>query len=455
MMNKKTNTHRPSSGRPQASQKISRTQAPPRVSSETLVNGTLISHAADVLAQLLKFTQPADAVLSGYFREHRGLGGRERGFIAEICYTVLRRKRQLEKLVHPARSPRWLILAALMRFDGVAQKQLSEVVSSTEKSWLSEFKARPDPEFSLADLTDFPDWLIERLSGQYSEQEIIDIARGLNQSAPLDVRANLMKASRDEALSRLTASGITAEACRYAPLGIRIKGKPALQKHPLYLEGVIEVQDEGSQLLGVLLAPRRGEMIVDFCAGAGGKTLLIGAMMRSTGRLYAFDVSAKRLAKLKPRLARSGLSNVHPVCIESEHDIRVKRLAGKIDRVLVDAPCSGLGTLRRNPDLKWRQTAQSVEELTRKQRDILSSAARLVKPGGRLVYATCSILNEENDAVVDAFLADHPDFMRLNAADVLKQQSIVIESLAEGDMRLLPHVHGTDGFYAAVLERKK
>ncbi len=455
MMNKKMNTHRPSSGRPQVAQKKSRTQASPRVASEALVNGTLISHAADVLAQLLKFTQPADAVLSGYFREHRSLGGRERGFIAEICYTVLRRKRQLEKLVHPARSPRWLILAALMRFDGVAQKQLSEVVSSTEKTWLSEFKARPDPEFSLGDRTDFPDWLIERLKGQYSEQEIIDIARGLNQGAPLDVRANLMKASRDEALSRLNASGITAEACRYAPLGIRIKGKPALQKHPLYLEGVIEVQDEGSQLLGALLAPRRGEMVVDFCAGAGGKTLLIGAMMRSTGRLYAFDVSAKRLAKLKPRLARSGLSNVHPVCIEGEQDIRVKRLAGKIDRVLVDAPCSGLGTLRRNPDLKWRQTSQSVDELTRKQRDILSSAARLVKPGGRLVYATCSILNEENEGVVDAFLAAHPDFMRLNAADVLKQQAIVVEPLAEGDMRLLPHVHGTDGFYAAVLERKK
>lgn len=468
MMNKKTpesrnpnaRSARPSarsSSRPSQTSQSSRSAhtAPPQPAADARINGTLISHAADVLGQLLTFSQPADAVLSGYFREHRGLGGRERGFIAETCYMVLRRKRQLEKLVHPARSPRWLILAALLRFGGVAQKQLAEVVSSTEKTWLGEFKARPEPEFSLADLTDFPDWLVERLSAHHAEAAVIEMARGLNQGAPLDVRVNLMKATREEVLARLSDTGIVAEACRYAPLGIRLKSKPALQKHPLYLEGCIEVQDEGSQLLGVLLAPRRGEMVVDFCAGAGGKTLLLGAMMRSSGRLYAFDVSAKRLAKLKPRLARSGLSNVHPVCIDSEHDIRVKRLAGKIDRVLVDAPCSGLGTLRRNPDLKWRQTAQSVEELSRKQRDILAGAARLLKPGGRLVYATCSILEEENSAVVDAFLATHPEFSRVSAADVLAQQGIVIEHLDEGDMRLWPHVHGTDGFYAAVLERSK
>jgi len=289
--------------------------------------------------------------------------------------------------------------------------------------------------------------------------ELLELARGLNQAAPLDLRVNSLKSRREEVLARLGAEGIAAEACRYAPLGIRLKAKPALQKHPLYLEGAIEVQDEGSQLLGYLLAPKRGEMVVDFCAGAGGKTLVLGALMRSTGRLYAFDVSPRRLAKLKPRVARSGLSNMHPICIASENDIRVKRLAGKIDRVLVDAPCSGLGTLRRNPDLKWRQTPQSVEELTRKQADILAGASRLVKPGGRLVYATCSILAEENEAVVDAFLAAHHDYRRLCASEVLAQQGIMIEACGYGesdlDLRLLPHLHGTDGFYAAVLERAK
>ncbi len=191
-------------------------------------------------------------------------------------------------------------------------------------------------------------------------------------------------------------------ACRSHPDGARRHppqaGKPALNQLPLFINGGVEVQDEGSQLLCHLVAPKRGEMVVDFCAGAGGKTLALGAAMRSTGRLYAFDVSEKRLANLKPRLARSGLSNVHPVLIDSERDAKIKRLAGKIDRVLVDAPCSGLGTLRRNPDLKWRQSPESVLELTAKQAAILDSAARLVKGGGRVVYATCSVLEAENEA---------------------------------------------------------
>ena len=211
------------------------------------------------------------------------------------------------------------------------------------------------------------------------------------------------------------------------------------------------MQEEGSQLLGYLLAPKRGEMVADFCAGAGGKTLLLGAMMRSTGRLYAFDVADKRLARLKPRVARAGLSNVHPVRISGENDTHVKRLAGKIDRVLVDAPCSGLGTLRRNPDLKWRQTPEGILELSKKQHDILAAASRLVKPGGRLVYATCSILPEENEMIVADFLAEHSVFRRLSAGALLAEQGIVIDC-AE-DMQLLPHVHGTDGFYAVALER--
>jgi 16S rRNA (cytosine967-C5)-methyltransferase len=230
-----------------------------------------------------------------------------------------------------------------------------------------------------------------------------------------------------------------------------LAGKPSISNHALFLDGSFEVQDEGSQLLGFLLQPKRGEMVADFCAGAGGKTLLLGAMMRSQGRLYAFDIAEKRLAKLKPRLARSGLSNVHPVRIESENDIKIKRLAGKLDRVLVDAPCSGLGTLRRNPDLKWRQTPESVAELTTKQAAILHAAAALVKKGGRLVYATCSLLEAENDAVVSDFLVRHPEFHALSAEEVLSRQDIAIECGER--LRLLPHRHGTDGFFAAVMER--
>jgi 16S rRNA (cytosine967-C5)-methyltransferase len=202
-------------------------------------------------------------------------------------------------------------------------------------------------------------------------------------------------------------------------------------------------------------------MVVDFCAGAGGKTLAIGATMRNTGRLYAFDTSAHRLDALKPRLARSGLSNVHPAAIAHERDDRIKRLAGKIDRVLVDAPCSGLGTLRRNPDLKWRQSPQSVQELTAKQAAILQSAARLVKSGGRLVYATCSVLPEENEAIAEAFAAANPDFEPQDAAGLLAGLKVEgAETLCAGGeggtryLRLWPHRHATDGFFAAVWNRK-
>jgi 16S rRNA (cytosine967-C5)-methyltransferase len=196
-------------------------------------------------------------------------------------------------------------------------------------------------------------------------------------------------------------------------------------------------------------------MVVDFCAGAGGKTLAIGAAMRSTGRLYAFDTSAHRLDALKPRLARSGLSNVHPVAIAHERDDRIKRLSGKIDRVLIDAPCSGLGTLRRNPDLKWRQSLQSVDELARKQQAILASAARMLKPGGRLVYATCSLLRAENEAVADQFAQAHPDFQALHPAACLPDEVGDREGLCQGGyLRLWPHRHGTDGFFAAVWQRR-
>ena len=416
------------------------------------ISSKMIQGAAVMTAELLKFAQPADAALSAYFRAQK-TGSRERAFIAETAYAVLRRRRWLTRVAGADANPGQLALAALVRIQGLNQRQLEEALEPDEMAWVTALKAKPEPELTVAEQADLPDWLAERLLARMPAEDMLTLARGLNRTAPLDLRVNEMKAKREEVIAQLVSDGIAAEPCRYAPAGIRLKTKPALARHPLYLEGKVEVQDEGSQLLGYLLAPKRGEMVIDFCAGAGGKTLLLGALMRSTGRLYAFDVSDKRLAKLKPRVARSGLSNVHPACISGENDQRVKRLAGKIDRVLVDAPCSGLGTLRRNPDLKWRQTPESIAELTRKQTDILASASRLVKPGGRLVYATCSILAEENEGIVDAFLAAHPDFHRLSATEVLAKQGIALD--CGEDMRLLPHVHGTDGFYAAVLERTK
>lgn len=411
----------------------------------------LFAHAEAVLGQLLRFDHPADAVVSRYFREHRQLGHADRAFVAETVFAVLRRGRSIEARCAGQLSDRRRLLATLAIVRGWSQRELAPVLKASEEEWLAAAKAVPEADLPPAVRCDLPDWLYARLEQQFGADEVLALSRAMNQSAPLDLRVNTLKGDRDTLLAKLAADDIAASPGALSPLAVRLRDKPALAKHPLFLEGAFEVQDEGSQLLGFLLEPKRGEMVVDFCAGAGGKTLLLGALMRNTGRLYAFDVSDKRLANLKPRLARSGLSNVHPARIEHERDQKIKRLAGKADRVLVDAPCSGLGTLRRNPDLKWRQDGKSVAELTVKQAAILAAAATLVRPGGRLVYATCSLLSAENDEIVAAFLEKHPDFSLLPASAVLGKQGIA----CEGDvLRLLPHKHNTDGFFAAAMERK-
>ncbi len=411
----------------------------------------LFAHAEAVLGLLLRFEYPADAVVSRYFREHRELGHADRAFVAETVFAVLRRGRSLEARCAGKLSDRNRLLAALAVTRGWSQRELAPVLKASEEEWLAAAKAMPESELPPAVRCDLPDWLYARLEAQFGADEVVSLAQALNQPAPLDLRVNTLKTNREAVLARLEADGIAAVPGPLSPLAVRLREKPALAKHPLFLEGAFEVQDEGSQLLGYLLEPKRGEMVVDFCAGAGGKTLLLGALMKNTGRLYAFDVSDKRLANLKPRLARSGLSNVHPARIEHERDTKVKRLAGKVDRVLVDAPCSGLGTLRRNPDLKWRQSEDSVAELAVKQAAILDAAAKLVRLGGRVVYATCSLLTAENDAIIAAFLTSHPDFTLTPASAVLAKQGIALD----GDfLRLLPHRHNTDGFFAAILDKK-
>jgi 16S rRNA (cytosine967-C5)-methyltransferase len=407
----------------------------------------LLDTATAALSELLPFAQPADAVLSAFFRKRPKLGGRDRAFIAESAYGVLRRLRGLEQVAE-GRAPRRLLLAWLARHGGHTLREFETAVTKNELEWLKSIKGIRLDDAVPAVKLDLPDWLYERLAGQYGEQ-LDTLMAAMNRPAALDLRVS--RISREAAQANLAGADIEAEPTPYSPWGLRLKGKPALNKHPLFLEGVLEVQDEGSQLLALLTGARRGEMVCDFCAGAGGKTLALGAMMKNSGRLYAFDVAEKRLANLKPRLARSQLSNVQPQLIASENDTKVKRLAGKFDRVLVDAPCSGLGTLRRNPDLKWRQTPESVAELTAKQAAILASAARLVKAGGRLVYATCSLLPEENERIVEAFLAAHPEFVLKPAGAVLAEQGVALE-MADY-LRLDPRTHATDGFFAAVLER--
>ncbi|HEY0846194.1 MAG TPA: RsmB/NOP family class I SAM-dependent RNA methyltransferase [Noviherbaspirillum sp.] len=412
----------------------------------------VVAHTEEVLREVMRFTGPADAILSRYFREHPKLGSRERNAVAEGVYAVLRNKLAYASFAESGHGPAMRRLALLGLADTVGPDALGGVPVE-EVEWLHHIAQIDRNALPLPLRANLPQWLLDKLLARDGEAAALQLAEALNRPAPLDLRVNALKAKREDVIVELAKAPIQCEPTPYAPLGIRILKKPALQNLPLFKDGAIEVQDEGSQLLAQIVGAKRGEMVVDFCAGAGGKTLALGAAMRNTGRLYAFDVSEKRLAKLKPRLARSGLSNVHPVVIAHENDAKVKRLAAKIDRVLVDAPCSGLGTLRRNPDMKWRQTPESVVELNAKQTSILASAARLVKPGGRLVYATCSLLDEENEAIVEQFVASHPDFTLIPMKEVLAEQKISLEM--DTYLKLSPQIHQTDGFFAAVLERKK
>lgn len=412
----------------------------------------LVAHASEALSDVLRFSGPADQAVSRHFRNNRNLGQQDRAFVAETVFAALRRRRSLA-MAAQSESPYSLVLAALVRLHGLSVRAVADAVREKDLPLLESARAARAEEQPMAVQADLPDWLWERLVVQHGQQEAMAIARGMLGAASMDLRVNTFKAAREAVLASLRSSGIACEATPYSPAGIRLADKPAINRHPAYLDGSVEVQDEGSQLLASVVAPKRGEMVVDFCAGGGGKTLALGAMMRNTGRLYAFDVSAKRLAGLDPRLARSGLSNVHPIAITSESDVRAKRLAGKIDRVLVDAPCSGFGTLRRNPDLKWRFGEKDVAELVEKQSRILAAAARLPRAGGRLVYATCSVLREEGEGIVEKFLAAHPEYTQISCAEILRSQGIALDTGMS--LRLFPHLHRTDGFFAAAFVRKR
>lgn len=416
----------------------------------------LLDECANLIELVYKFEHPADAVVSRYFREHRSLGPRERATLSDTVYATLRERLKFEWLARSGSGSKWRRLAVL-GFPG-DRDFLKSALTDVEKNWLDHCDAVKDADLMAPHRHNLPEWLATALREQVGT-EFDALVASLNQPAPLDLRVNVLKKKREVVLAELRQAGLACEPTPYSSMGIRLQGKPSLAKLPAFVQGDVEVQDEGSQLLALLLDAKRGEMVVDFCAGAGGKTLAIGAAMRNSGRLYAFDTSGHRLDALKPRLARSGLSNVHPVAIAHERDDRIKRLAGKIDRVLVDAPCSGLGTLRRSPDLKWRQNPQTVAAQAELQQAILHSAARLLKPGGRLVYATCSLLPAENEAVVAAFGEAHPDFEPVPVVDLLETAQVPhAGSLCTGDegqmLRLWPHRHATDGFFAAVWRRK-
>lgn len=411
-----------------------------------------IDQVAEVLGQVLQWEHPADAVLSQWMRKQKNMGGRDRSEVTNAVFDVLRHLRRYRYLAESgvgSGTRRLAILGLAHTWD----KDLREALDAGEQAWFEHVLTLDALDMPFAQRYSLPDWLAQQFESMPDAEAL---AAAFNTEAPLDLRVNPLKADRDTVLAQLNqgeTARFKAVATPYSPWGIRVRGRPYVANWPQFEKGEIEVQDEGSQLLAALVAPKRGEMIIDFCAGAGGKTLLIGALMRSTGRLYAFDTSAARLARAKPRFARSGLSNIVPVAITEANDTRVKRLQGKAQRVLVDAPCSGTGTLRRNPDIKWRLHAPNIDHYVQIQREILERAAKCVAPGGRLVYATCSVLPQENQAQVDWFLQQHPHFELIDVNSIIASRSPDL-TMAGPYLELRPDYHHTDGFFAAVLQRK-
>jgi 16S rRNA (cytosine967-C5)-methyltransferase len=406
--------------------------------------------SAELLDTILTGTMPADAQMERYFRAHPNMGVRDRGEVAETVYACLRERRVLAHIAGSDTDTRGIVLACLLR-QGHSARALEPLAPDSDiRTLAGRARTLDSSALPVAVRANLPDWLAERLELQIGAEAMLALAESLNRPAPVDLRINTFKGDRETVRERLASEGHPAEPTPYAPDGLRRLERTPLFRTQCFRDGLFEIQDEGSQLISLLLEPRRYEMVVDFCAGAGGKTLHLGALMANTGTLYAFDTSAARLERLKPRLRRSGLQNVRSVLIAHERDARVVRLQGKIDRVLVDAPCSGTGTLRRNPDIKWRPI--DLERLVAEQQRILTAAATLVKPGGRLVYATCSLLREENDGVTGTFLAAHPQFRTVPVTEILVRRHIPL-AMADPALRLSPLAHGTDGFYALVLER--
>ena len=433
-----------------------------------LTPGAQVAAAIDILAAIDLGERPADDVAADYFRRRRYIGAKDRRHIAGHVYTVLRHRSALDWWIakHPVDiGPKSRVLTALV----LAENWRPEVVAAccdgdrfrpaplteAEDRLLRGLTTRTlrHPEMPRAVASDLPDWLepyFERVFGKGLEREMA----ALNASASIDLRVNLLKADRETARRALTAEGVAAEPTPWSPVGLRLVERVPLGGLSAFREGLVEVQDEGSQITALLADARPRMRVVDFCAGAGGKTLALAAGMANRGKLVACDVSAHRLERAVRRLRRAGVGNAERRVLTSERDKWIKRHAGGFDRVLIDAPCLGTGTWRRNPGDKWRVTPEDLASLIVRQQEILRNAARLVRPGGRLVYATCSVLREEDEAQAEAFLVAEPEFSVVPAARVWNETIGGLSPGGERYLRLTPARHGTDGFFVAILERQ-
>lgn len=435
---------------------------------------TAIELLDDIEAQAGK---PADAVMSDGFRQRRYAGSKDRAAIAETVYGVLRCRAQVDWWLARSGLPAtgrgrvltYTALTANVDAETEGVRALSEFadagtygiesLNAAEKAWLEGVHGhgldhQDQPVWTAVNL---PEWFAASLTDQYGEDWRRQ-AVALGEEAPVDVRVNPLKAEREAVAVSLAQEGIETAPCALSPVGLRLAKRRPLRGTKAFKDGWLEVQDEGSQLVALLTHARPGMKVVDFCAGAGGKTLALAACMENKGRIVACDTSETRLNRAADRLKRAGSFIVERRVLSSARDKWVKRRSGRFDggfdRVLVDAPCTGSGTWRRNPDQKWRVGEGDVAELTALQSEILSSAARLVAPGGRLVYATCSLLAAENEERVAAFLAERQDFFRYPIEDVWAEAVGGTCPMTGEALQLTPADHGTDGFYCVVLGRK-
>lgn len=433
--------------------------------------GARIQAAIELLEQIFSTWQaekrfPADKLLEQYFKGHRYIGSKDRGAVAELVYWVLRHKAALqwwlEKYSHPL-SARLLVLAALI----LRRDYNPQTIASLTKDSIYSPDALSDDEQKLVhtltrnnishpDMPDhirlnYPEWLDKNLRDSFGDK-LEDAMRGMAEQAPTDLRVNTLKTHREKLLGQLQAEGFDCSPTPLSPIGIRLTKRAPIFTSRFFKEGHFEVQDEGSQAVALLVDAKPSHRVIDFCAGAGGKTLAIAATMENKGRILAWDTSEKRLGQIHQRLKRAGVHNVQTHVLESEHDAFIKRHKTTADRVLIDVPCSGSGTWRRNPDLKWRFTEKDLEEVCTVQQNILQSASRLVKVGGRLIYATCSIFKDENDRQIENFLKSNNHFKLVCAQKIWDK-----DSSADGDVVsyfcVNPHEDGVDGFFAAILER--
>lgn len=432
------------------------------------------SQTAIELLDDLPAGRPADRFLSGYFRSHRFIGSKDRREIADLVFGVFRRRAQLDWWIakgaddaidagNRARVLAARVLVSGWHEDAIAQafdggKYRPGALSEDERGLVARL-ARSDGSIDAPNQPapvryNYPQWLDPLLRQSLGDAFEAEMA-ALLETACVDLRVNRLKATRVKVLALLAGEGIEAASTPHSPDGVRLAARRTLPALKVFSGGLIEVQDEGAQIASRLVDARPGHDVVDYCAGAGGKSLAMAATMQGRGRIFACDTNAARLAKLGPRLERAGIVDMVQGSLLDGGGMAEAIEAGTFDRVLVDVPCSGIGAWRRSPDARWRLTPQSLDHEVARQRDILSQAAALPALGGRLIYVTCSVLRRENEEQIEWFLESRPDFAQIPAGKVWVETIGGQRPQGGPGLRLSTARYRTDGFFIAILERRR